>query len=80
MELWLESEHYSQALVDAARLVDLDPLRETGHEALIRAHIGTGNQVLALRAYEKCRSVLMEEVGASPGPAIQALYERLLAS
>jgi DNA-binding SARP family transcriptional activator len=80
VELWLEAEHFSQALVDAERLVDLDPLRETGHEALIRAHIGTGNQVLALRAYEKCRSVLLEEVGASPGPAIQALYERLLAS
>lgn len=80
VELWLESEHFSQALVDAGRLVDLDPLRETGHEALIRAHIGAGNQVLALRAYENCRSVLLEEVGASPGPAIQALYKRLLAS
>lgn len=76
--LWLDAGHYAQAVVDSERLIALDPLRESGHEGLIRAYIGTEQRALALRAYERCRSVLTEELGSAPRASIEHLYETLL--
>lgn len=54
------------------------PLRESAHLRAIAALQQAGNRPEALRAYERCRVVLAEELGVSPGPATQALYLDLL--
>ena len=80
IELWLGSGHFAQAAADAERLVALDPINETGHEYLIRAHLGSGSHALALRAFERCRTVLRDELGTFPGSNISDLYEQVLHS
>ncbi len=45
-------------------------------EALARR----GNVAEALRAYEKLRVLLREELGIAPGPAVQDVRRRLLNS
>jgi len=50
-----------------------DPLGEPIHERLMAALLARGRRAAALAAYERCRAALQAEVGAPPGPAIEAL-------
>jgi DNA-binding SARP family transcriptional activator len=62
----------------ARELVRTAPFRESGYVLLMRALAASGNTAEALRAYERLRKVLKEELGTAPGAEIQALHRRLL--
>jgi predicted ATPase/DNA-binding SARP family transcriptional activator len=62
----------------ARRLVELAPLRESGHVALMRVHAARGNAAEGLRVYEDLRSRLREELGTAPGSAAQEAHMQLL--
>ncbi len=62
----------------ARELVRTTPFRESGYVLLMRALVASGNTAEALRAYERLRNVLREELGTAPGAEIQALHRRLL--
>ena len=53
-------------------------LRETGHHLLMEALARRGNLAEALRAYERLRVLLREELGVAPSPDLQAVHRRLL--
>jgi pentatricopeptide repeat protein len=59
-------------------LTELASYRETAHRILMEALARRGNVAEALRAYERLRILLREELGIAPSPAIQALHRRLL--
>jgi len=59
-------------------LTELAPYRETGHRLLIEALAGRGNVAEALRAYERLRVLLRDELGIAPSPTIQAVHRQLL--
>ena len=68
------------AAVRAGRqLVQLAPLRESGHRALMEALAAQGNVAEALRVYGALHDDLREQLGISPSPATRAVYEQLLA-
>jgi DNA-binding SARP family transcriptional activator len=62
----------------ARQLIELAPYRESGHRLLMEILSARGNTAEALRAYEDLRTLLREELGATPSPAIQALQVQLL--
>jgi len=62
----------------ARRLVECNPLRETGYDLLMRALAARGYVPEALRVYEQARTVLRDELGIPPGPAIAGLHTDLL--
>ena len=69
------------AAVRAGRqLVRLVPLRESGYQVLMRALAGQGNVAEALTVYGDLRHVLRDELGVSPSPVTQAVYDSLLRS
>jgi DNA-binding SARP family transcriptional activator len=68
----------AQADERARMLVELAPYRETGHRILMEALERRGNVAEALRAYERLRVLLREELGIAPSPALQAVHRRLL--
>jgi predicted ATPase/DNA-binding SARP family transcriptional activator len=70
---------HAAALAAAEAAVAAQPLRESAHLRVMTAHAGAGNPAEALRAYERCRMVLAEELGASPSERVQAAYEAVLA-
>jgi DNA-binding SARP family transcriptional activator len=47
---------------------------------LMRAHLSAGNPAEALRAYERCRQVMREELGVSPSQETKELRSDVLAS
>ena len=69
---------WDAALVAAEAAVDLEPFRESAHLRLLAAHAGAGNRAEALRAYERARRLLAEELGMDPSAPLQASYVALL--
>jgi DNA-binding SARP family transcriptional activator len=68
----------AQAEERARMLTALAPYRETGHQILMEALEQRGNVAEALRAYERLRILLREELGTAPSRTLQAVHRRLL--
>ena len=62
----------------ARQLIELAPYRETGHRILMEALERQGNVAEALRAYERLRAMLRDELGVAPSLAVQRVHTRLL--
>jgi SARP family transcriptional regulator, regulator of embCAB operon len=68
----------AQAAERARMLTELAPYRETGYQILMQALERRGNLAEALRAYERLRILLRDELGIAPSPTLQAVHQRLL--
>ena len=62
----------------ASTLVRRAAYRETGYALLMRCHATRGDTAEALRVYERLRTLLADELGAIPSPALIALHDGLL--
>jgi SARP family transcriptional regulator, regulator of embCAB operon len=62
----------------ARRLLEHNPLRETGYGLLMQALAARGNVAEALAVYEHARTVLRDQLGIPPGPAIHEIHTTLL--
>jgi pentatricopeptide repeat protein len=62
----------------ARALVERSPFRETGYALLMDALAAHGNVAEAMRVYDHARTTLRDELGITPGPAIQKAHARLL--
>jgi SARP family transcriptional regulator, regulator of embCAB operon len=76
--IWHTQPEY--AVRHAKEAVAIEPFRETGYQLLMRAHAAMGNRAEALRVYERCRSLLSEELGVSPSSQTEAVYLDILRS
>lgn len=76
--LGIDSSELPAAERTARELVELAPLRETGHLLLMRALAAGGNEAEALACYGRLRVILGEELGTEPGPIVQEYYHLLL--
>jgi DNA-binding SARP family transcriptional activator len=63
----------------ARRLVQRNPLSETGYGLLMRAVAARGRVPEALGVYEQARTALRDELGIPPSAAIARLHSQLLA-
>jgi DNA-binding SARP family transcriptional activator len=79
VQLWIVRGNYVQAISDAEKLLEIDPLHEPAYAGLMRAHLCNGSPAMGLRVYERCRQALAHELGSSPGPPIDSLFQQLLA-
>jgi SARP family transcriptional regulator, regulator of embCAB operon len=68
----------AQAEERARMLTELAPYRETGHLLLVETLERRGNVAQALRAYERLRVLLRDELGIAPSSPLQAVHQRLL--
>lgn len=64
---------HAEAIQAALAAVRLEPLRETAHAALIRAHLAEGNRSEALRQYDRCRNALAATLAVEPSESIRQL-------
>jgi DNA-binding SARP family transcriptional activator len=62
----------------ARTLLERAPLRETGYALLMDALAAEGNLAEAMRVYDRARTTLDQELGITPGRAIQEAHARLL--
>jgi basic membrane lipoprotein Med (substrate-binding protein (PBP1-ABC) superfamily)/DNA-binding SARP family transcriptional activator len=76
----LRSGNASEAAKWAQEAIALQPFRESGYRRLMHAHAAAGNRAEALQAYERCRRLLAEELGAYPSPETESIYRELLST
>jgi SARP family transcriptional regulator, regulator of embCAB operon len=76
--IWPKEPEY--AARHATEATTLEPFRETSYQLLMRAHAAVGNRADALRVYQRCRSLLLEELGVSPSSQTEAVYLDILRS
>jgi SARP family transcriptional regulator, regulator of embCAB operon len=62
----------------ARRLVQLAPLDEQACRLLMRTLVARGNVAAALQEYERLRTAMREELGATPSALTQALHRQIL--
>ena len=79
VELHGRAGRHADAATVARELVDLDPLNEGGHRALITAYARAGRTGHALRQYLACRRALVEQLGVEPAEQTSRLQARILA-
>ena len=77
-EVWMVRGQPSLAVTVAEEAVALDPLREAAYRRLMRIHQRGGDRGEALRIYERCRTILAEELGVDPSPETEAMYLQIL--
>ena len=61
------------------RLAEEDPTDEQAARELMRAHLDAGERREAIRAFERLREALRDQLGVGPDPATVGLYEEVLA-
>ncbi len=59
-------------------LLTIDPCLEEAHYGLMDCYAQQGKRGMALRQYQRCATILNDELAVQPGPAIQNLYQSLL--
>lgn len=64
---------YGEAVDAALAAVRAEPLRESAHRALVMVHLLEGNYREALRQYERCRTLLHDELGIEPSTRLHEL-------
>jgi SARP family transcriptional regulator, regulator of embCAB operon len=69
-----------KAISFAGAAVKEDPLNERGWAALVLGLECNGENTEALRAFDRCRRVMNEELGCAPGPVLKEAQARLLTS
>ena len=67
-----------EAVLWAQRCVAAAPLNEAAWAALIVGLEQCDRHADGLQAYDRCRRLFNDELGCSPGPALQEVYGRLL--
>jgi DNA-binding SARP family transcriptional activator len=70
---------HQMVVAEAQRCLSEHPLRERLWASLILALYRCGRQGDALDAYQRCRSVLADELGVDPGPELRRLEADILA-
>jgi DNA-binding SARP family transcriptional activator len=73
-----ESGRFGAAVQAGLAAVAGEPLRESAHRTLIRAHLAEGNPGEAVRQYHTYRRLLAGELAIEPSAAIRGLVQPLL--
>ncbi|MEU6428167.1 BTAD domain-containing putative transcriptional regulator [Microbispora sp. NPDC046973] len=77
-EAWLALGRAAEVTVEVERLLDQDPYREGLWALLMRALYRERRQAEALAAYQRCRTLLGDELGLDPSPELRRLEQAIL--
>jgi DNA-binding SARP family transcriptional activator len=69
--------HFAEATDAALAAIAVEPLRESAHRVLIRAHLAEGNSGEAIHQYRLFSDLLSTQLGLEPSPQIHDLVAEL---
>jgi DNA-binding SARP family transcriptional activator len=75
----MEERCWDEAIVHGRRLLEIDPLLEHVHRALMRCYLSLGNRPAALKQYAACRRALRDELQIEPMEETRQLLEKVIA-
>jgi DNA-binding SARP family transcriptional activator len=68
---------FGQAIDAALLAISAEPLRESSHRALIRAHLAEGNRCEAIRQYNVFRELMRLEMDLPPSPMMEQVRREI---
>jgi DNA-binding SARP family transcriptional activator len=77
-EMQAQIGDYTDSLSIVRRILARDEVRENAYQALMRYQAESGDSAGALLTYERCRTILADELGADPSPLTQLWHQRIL--
>lgn len=77
-EVYLWNGEYTLAVEASREATEAEPFRESSYRLLMRSHAAAGNAAEALRVYERCRSLIADELGVGPSQDTRAVYHEIL--
>jgi DNA-binding SARP family transcriptional activator len=69
---------YGAAVLAGLAAVDREPLRESSHRALMKAHLAEGNAVEAIRRYRQYETLVSRELNCRPSAAMRSLLDGIV--
>lgn len=66
MQRSVDARQWHDAITLGRRLLQLDPLLEQVHRAIIKCHLNLGNRAAALKQYAECAAILHAELRVEP--------------
>jgi DNA-binding SARP family transcriptional activator len=76
-ECYAQQGRYRRTIARCHQVLTVDPCRETVYVRLMLYHYYAGEQVQALRTYERCCQVLAEELDVEPLPTTTVLAQQI---
>ena len=73
----IENRRIDKAIEHLTSALKVDPLHEHLHRRVMKLLSAQGRADAAIRQYERCRSVLMQELGIGPEAETKALLQRI---
>jgi DNA-binding SARP family transcriptional activator len=70
-------QHYERGILYGSDILRCDVAHEPTYRRLMRLHALAGNRTGALRQYERCVTVLEQELGVQPTEPTVALYNQI---
>lgn len=80
LDAGIDASGQEDVAAELTLLVEQHPFREQLRELLMRALYRQGRQADALAVYHAGESLLRDELGIDPGPALRAVHQRILVS
>jgi DNA-binding SARP family transcriptional activator len=74
----VEVGEYGRAVDAAYAAIAVEPLCESAHVALVRAHLAEGNRTEAIRQFTAFRRMLYDETGLAPSPRLVAVLHAVI--
>jgi TolB-like protein/two-component SAPR family response regulator len=71
-----QEDEAGERIAIALQLLQVDPLAEPVHQALIRLYIETGQKSAAIKQFESCRDIFRRELDIDPGPETHRLVQQ----
>ncbi len=75
--VWIDSGEPALAVETASEAIRIDAFRESSYRLLLQAHAAAGNQARVAEVYNRLKSLLADELNASPTDETEALYRAL---
>lgn len=70
---------YEEAIDFGARIIGIDPARESTHRRLMRLYYLSGDRTASLRQFERCVEALRDELAVRPAKRTETLYHQIRA-
>ena len=77
-QLYMKRKSYKTALKYCFQALSEDTCLEEAHRLAMRIHASMGNRAAIVRQHKRCCVALIEEIGTSPSPQTEQLYEMLI--
>jgi len=76
--LYINNKEFETSLETSQSALEFDPYYEPLHRICMRVYAALGNKSAILHQFEKCRTILLKEIGTEPSDQTIALYESLI--